>query len=315
MLFIINIQTCERKGGLWLKNTYYLIDTENVGDRWIDLLDKVGKKEKLIVFYTCYHSKKMEEYLVRHVNNPHIMWIECVIGNNALDYQLIGVLSYLIAKHSGATFYIYSNDKGYRGIVEHWRACGIRIKQKEFEEFSKKKEKEKNKKTKDKRNRDKNKKKNEKQNEGGMDFFDLYCKGVDLSFEDKQLIREIARSVSVKNLYSWHNVLIMLLGQDKGLGLYSILKDNTEFRDILSTYLKEDEYRQAIRLISLILKKNGLNSAGAEDVFEIIKTHSCKDRSDMKLAFDDKFGKKPPQEYYSVMRPYFSILKEKSDGI
>jgi len=35
------------------------------------------------------------------------------MGNNALDYQLIGVLSYLIAKHPKALFCIYSNDKNY----------------------------------------------------------------------------------------------------------------------------------------------------------------------------------------------------------
>ena len=76
-----------------MKRKYYLIDTENVGDRWFDLLQKIKKKDRIIVFYTEHHSKHLEKYLAKQVHNPRMVWLECTAGNNALDYQLIGVLS------------------------------------------------------------------------------------------------------------------------------------------------------------------------------------------------------------------------------
>ena len=32
-----------------MKRTYYLIDTENVGDRWIDFIDRLEKDDVLVV--------------------------------------------------------------------------------------------------------------------------------------------------------------------------------------------------------------------------------------------------------------------------
>lgn len=90
-----------------------MIDTENVGDRWLEMLRKIHKKDRLVVFYTEHHTKHLEKLLVKQVHNPKALWLECAAGNNALDYQMIGVLSYLIAKHPKASFCIYSNEKDY----------------------------------------------------------------------------------------------------------------------------------------------------------------------------------------------------------
>lgn len=81
----------------------------------------------MIVFYTINHSKGLEEVFLRQVHHPQIIWQECMIGNNALDYQLIGVLAYLIVRHPKASFCIYSGDKGYDTPVDFWRERGIRI--------------------------------------------------------------------------------------------------------------------------------------------------------------------------------------------
>ena len=90
-----------------MSRKYYLIDTENVGDRWFDMPSKIRKKDRIITFYTEHHSKQLEKYLIKQVHNPKILWLECAAGNNALDYQLMGVLSYLIAKHPKASFCLY----------------------------------------------------------------------------------------------------------------------------------------------------------------------------------------------------------------
>lgn len=113
-----------------MNRKYYLVDTENVGDRWFGLLQKVKKKDRIILFYTKYHSKHLEECLIKQVHNPRMVWLECAAGNNALDYQLMGVLAYLIAKHPESLFYIYSNDKDYQTAIDFWQSRGIKVCQK-----------------------------------------------------------------------------------------------------------------------------------------------------------------------------------------
>ncbi len=56
-----------------LKRRYYFIDTENVGDKWFGLLDKCKKKDRIITFYTENHSKRLEDFLIRQVNNPRVI--------------------------------------------------------------------------------------------------------------------------------------------------------------------------------------------------------------------------------------------------
>ena len=84
-----------------------MIDTENVGNRWFDMPKKIRRKDRIITFYTEHHSKNLEEFLMKQVYNPKILWLECAVGNNALDYQLIGVLSYLIVVESLLSWIMY----------------------------------------------------------------------------------------------------------------------------------------------------------------------------------------------------------------
>ncbi len=109
------------------KQRYFLIDTENVGDRWQEMLEKQKKRDNMIVFYTRNHSRSLEEFIVQHVHDPRFTWLECAAGNNALDYQLIGVLSYLITREAGSEYHIVSNDKDYEATIEFWKDRGIDI--------------------------------------------------------------------------------------------------------------------------------------------------------------------------------------------
>ena len=73
---------------------HYLIDSENVGDFWIPLLELPADQAELIV---CYE------------------------GTNALDFQLCSELGYLIAVNKGDDFIIVTNDTGYDAAVKYWR--------------------------------------------------------------------------------------------------------------------------------------------------------------------------------------------------
>lgn len=257
-----------------LKQKYYLIDTENVGNRWFDLPEKMGKKDRIVTFYTKHHSKHLEEYLMKQVHNPKILWLECVVGNNALDYQLIGVLSYLIARHPQASFFIYSNDKDYQSTVDFWKSRGITICQKGFEITNRKKAKKKN---------GKNKKTTEVQ---GMEVKiqnpDKVIPTVSSKQEElrqgklteEQYVIEIAKSVPTSDLGGWYQALTAILGQEKGRNWYLKVRDDAELRVTLSKYCTRDEYFCGVNLVTIVLNLHGLDVIRAEEGYKIIQPHN-----------------------------------------
>ncbi len=110
-----------------MKKRYLLIDSENVQNRLFEILEKSRKKDKIIIFYTVYHSGRLEGFLRTNHNKKNIEFVECMTGNNALDLQLMGVLAYLVQKHPKRGFVVYSNDKGYVTAVKHWQKLNVDV--------------------------------------------------------------------------------------------------------------------------------------------------------------------------------------------
>lgn len=293
-----------------MKRSYYLIDTENVGDRWFDLLQKIKKKDRIIIFYTEHHSRHLEEYLIKQIHNPRIIWLECVAGNNALDYQLIGVLSYLIAKHPESSFYIYSNDRDYQTATEFWQNRGIAVCRKGYTSESDKKDKKKRK-----------KKKAQKKQSVAMEVqisaeavSEKSCnmrKSGQVKLTEEQYVFKIAESVPVTNLEGWYQVLIAVLGQENGRKWYLKVRDDAELREKLSGYYMRDEYQRGVNLVSMVLDRHDLDTARAEEAYKIIRAHNRKNIKAIRADFDKKFGKKPQQKYFKVLRPLVRVIKGK----
>lgn len=262
-----------------MKRKYYLIDTENVGDRWFNLLKKLGKRDLIVTFYTEHHSKNLEGYLTKQVHNPKILWLECAAGDNALDYQLIGVLSYLIARHPKESFCIYSNDKDYQSTVDFWKSRGITICQKGFKTTNKKTDKKKDLKKKQK--------------------------------TEKKYVEEIAKSVPTSDLNGWYQALTAILGQETGRNWYLKVRGDEEFREALSKYYIGDEYSRGVNLVATVLGLHNLDVTRAEEAYKIIQSHNRKNLKAIREDFDKRFGKKPPQKYFKVLRPLVRVIKGK----
>ncbi len=300
----------EEDGGMDLKRRYYLIDTENVGDRWFGLPQKIRKKDRIIIFYTEYHSKHLEEYLAKQVHNPRIMWLECAAGNNALDYQLLGVLSYLIAKHPKSAFYIYSNDRDYQSAIEFWQSRGIKVCRKGFSVESAKKMKKKGK-----------KKKEQKKKKSAMPVRTSETAAVESACTsgkngqgkqtEEQYVIEIAKSVPVTNLGGWYPALTAVFGQENGRNWYLKVRDDKELREKLSKYCLRDEYERGVNLIALVLGIHNLDVAMAEDAYKIIRSHNRKNIKAIRADFDKRFGRKPPKKYFKAIRPLIWVIKGK----
>ena len=271
-----------------LGRKYYLIDTENVGDRWLDMPGKIRRKDRIIAFYTEHHSKHLEEFLMKQVHNPKILWLECAAGNNALDYQLIGVLSYLVAKHPKASFCIYSNDKDYQSAIDFWKSRGIKIRRKGFEIKNKKK----------------NKKKKAQKGKNSV---------VEIS-PQKKMIPAAAAGEKIagrgKLTEEQYQALTAILGQEKGRDWYLKIRDDSELQETLSKYCTGDEYFRGVNLIATVLDVHDLDVAKAEDAYRIIRSHNRKNLKAIKADFDKRFGKRQ-QGYFKALRPLIRVIKGK----
>ena len=101
---------------------HYLIDSENVGDFWIPLLDLPADKARLIVFYTKNSPHMSYDSLIKLKESDRtVTFIKCYEGTNALDFQLCTELGFLIAGNPGDEFIIVTNDTGYDAAVKYWR--------------------------------------------------------------------------------------------------------------------------------------------------------------------------------------------------
>ena len=107
----------------------YLIDFENVNEQGLIGIENLDKADKLLLFYSKNANRisidnhlKLEEKvsLIEYIEvNPN--------GNNALDFQLVTYLGFLVAKNPKNSYTIISKDKGYNSVINFWKNKGITI--------------------------------------------------------------------------------------------------------------------------------------------------------------------------------------------
>ena len=100
----------------------YFIDSENVGDFWIPLLDLPAEETELIVFYTRNSPHMSYESLIKlKESDRKVTFIKCYEGTNALDFQLVSELGFHICQDEDDRFVIVTNDTGFDAAVKYWR--------------------------------------------------------------------------------------------------------------------------------------------------------------------------------------------------
>jgi len=104
------------------------VDTENVGTHWKELLEKSTKYDRILLFYTDnspYVSYPDLEYICRHTGSFEM--IACHTGRNALDFQLVSYLGFLLKSAPKTRYVIFSNDNGYDAVIRFWSAREIHV--------------------------------------------------------------------------------------------------------------------------------------------------------------------------------------------
>lgn len=114
----------------------YLIDTENVGNTWLEALitEEEGitnAKDEIMIMYTN-HSPKLnydEVALLFDHFSEHIVLRKCQCGKvNALDFQIVAMVAVLAKENEEESFTIVSNDTGFDTAIELYREAGIQVK-------------------------------------------------------------------------------------------------------------------------------------------------------------------------------------------
>lgn len=113
---------------LFSKVPAYLIDSENVGSTWTDLL----KSDEKFELYICVteNAKSLNFTLLKQLTNDNrhkINIIECHPGKNSLDFYLSSYLGYLIGKGRHSAYVIVSQDTGYDHVIEYWNSEGYDV--------------------------------------------------------------------------------------------------------------------------------------------------------------------------------------------
>lgn len=132
---------------------HFLVDSENVNDNWLMLFDMADENDEIVVFYTkkSPHMSYMSVIRLMENNSINVRFEECYEGTNALDFQLVSHMGYLMGRNdthsennSSATpivtdtadvstascadeYIIMSNDTGYDPAVRFWKDKGYAV--------------------------------------------------------------------------------------------------------------------------------------------------------------------------------------------
>lgn len=107
----------------------YLIDFENVhsdGLKGIELLDQ---KEKCYIFYS-EHAGVLTFNMHKRIteSKADIFYVEAQVGmKNALDFQLVSYLGYMIREAPDEDYCVISNDKAFELVGRFWQDKSVNV--------------------------------------------------------------------------------------------------------------------------------------------------------------------------------------------
>lgn len=107
----------------------YLIDFENVHSDGLKGIEQLERKDECYIFYsehagvlTFNMHKKITE------SRAKIYYVEAQVGmKNALDFQLVSYLGYMLREKPEETYCIISNDKAFELVSKFWQDKGVNV--------------------------------------------------------------------------------------------------------------------------------------------------------------------------------------------
>lgn len=107
----------------------YLIDFENVHSDGLKGIEQLSENDVCYVFYSEHagvltfniHKKIIE-------SRAKIYYVEAQVGmKNALDFQLVSYLGYMIREDQEAYYCVISNDRAFALVADFWKKKGVEV--------------------------------------------------------------------------------------------------------------------------------------------------------------------------------------------
>lgn len=114
----------------------YLVDFENVHSEGLTGVEKLGENDECYIFYSvnaCSLSFDLHQKIIESKAKFYYKMVDAH-GKNALDFQLVTFLGYLVAKHPDEHFYVVSGDKMFCCATDYW--CKENVNADVLEDFS-----------------------------------------------------------------------------------------------------------------------------------------------------------------------------------
>lgn len=278
----------------------YFIDSENVGDEWIKLIQKSENDSLFNVFYTSKSPRLTYEdtiFLIDSTIKPN--FILCNEGNNALDFQLVSYLGYCISKNDAQNYIIVSKDTGYDAVVKFWNDKGFNV------------------------SRISNSQKNNSMSHS-IDTSNetLESSVTNISIDTSNNVKTICNIdiQEIENIMSCipdvtpkqtlHMILVHLYGSKKGLEIYRFAT-SSQFKPSIVSYDKNTRFTM---LCNYIIKYTpdicNMNIEKFEqiEVIELLRNNFKEPAKFYKLLIE-KYGNTTGHAIYVAFKPYFSIFK------
>ena len=275
--------------------TVYFIDSENVGDGWIDLLEKPDSK--FFVFYTSHSPHIAYSNVVKLINaTERPNFIECYEGNNGLDFQLVSYLGYELHINNTNEMIIVSNDTGFDVVVRFWLDREMNVKRFPISKDSNTRIKKTDEPVSD----------DEKTTDSSSVKVTEKISGV-----DKREIYTIINCIGVVDPSFIHLAFVHFYGSKNGLNIYNNMKNNN-FEVPPVQWNMETKMK---KLIEIIIKYSNVSNIKIPDSLTgFIVNNIVDDKNAMSNKLNKSFGESGPQlnKIFSVFYKTLANIKKKN---
>lgn len=310
----------------------YLIDSENISDEWVDILDLSGSNDHITVFYTDKSShincsqvcKMMEKGIGR------MQWIKCMEGNNALDFQLVTELGAMIERNEAAEYIIISKDNGFNVVVNYWNSRDIKIEKMNIralkEGSSAKSSTDASKKA---QHADASKLQTDNQADARTDIQADTQTNIQADsniqtdtqtnaqtdaqtdiFDEPEFIRELLKSVDISDHSMLYTALVAFEGQGNGAQDYRRIRDyGKDMQERLKELYINDTKLRGISYLELLLSRNQYEKAEGAILYDILTDLTKKKKDKFHKSLIAKYGKELGSAYYRMIKPHYNIIK------
>lgn len=273
----------------------YFVDSENVGDNWISLLDTVTSEDEILVFYTA-NSPHMNYKNIIHLkeSTSKVEFIECCEGNNALDFQLCTYLGSLVPTIADKEFIIVSNDTGFDAVVKFWQEREKSVTRKKSNKTSQKS------KQTSKTSASKQTESNSKsQTNKSADTKDIDTKAM-----------EILYCVGQENLSHLHTALQHIFGPEKGKAYYNAFKKkDPKYDEFIKKHIKLTPEEKYVHYCKIVFELGKPKMTMPKD-FPLFIRETWKKKKNLNTLHSElqKKYKNECDKYYSLIKGHVKIL-------